>query len=118
MKNDRFTQAEMAEGKDTLQSALTAFKKIGLTGQPPFGARLNEIYRHYPPHKFQALVVAKRNGGWVADLVLCPAPKGVPDVLGTPDRLPFPTFEQAFEAGLLLLGTLLIEMQMPAPLRS
>ncbi len=118
MKTDRYTHAELTEGETRLKIILRTFKEIGLTGQPPFGAQLSDAWHHYGPHNMKAFFVTNRNGGWVADVVLHKAPEGCGDVLGTPECCPFPTFEEAFEAGLLVLCALISGTQSTAPLPS
>lgn len=112
---DRYTPTEIADGEVALATVLDVLKKFGLTGQPPFGAGLDDTWKYYGPHNYKAFIVTARNGGWVADLVLRKAPQGVYDVMGTPEFLPFPTYEQAFEAGLSIVARLLAIAQKPAP---
>ena len=116
MEFDRYTQTEIAEGEAIIETVLSVFKKNGLTGQPPFGARLDDKWQHFGPHNYQAFIVTARNCGWVADLLLRTVPQGFPDVLGTPEGSPFPTPEQAFEAGLLIIAQLLAQTQTPSRL--
>ena len=54
MKIKRFNEIEIAEGEARLAQILNVLKKEGLTGQPPFGARLDKIeqdcvFRGDPP---------------------------------------------------------------------
>lgn len=118
MNIDRYTQAEIAQGEALLKTILRTFKKKGLTGQPPFGARLSDAWQYYGPHNLQAFIVTYRNGGWIADVVLRNVPEGYGDVLGTLERSPFPTYEDAFRAGLFLLCSLLSDTQSATPLNS
>jgi len=124
MNTDRFTQNEIAKGEPQLSVILDLFKREGLTGQLPFGARLDKIVHHLAPQNFRALIVTRRDGGWVADLLLhSPLPQslarfGSPDVLGTPDASPHPTYEEACRAGIELIAQLLAYAQTPAALRT
>lgn len=124
MNTDRFTQIEIAKGEVRLTEILDVFKRRGLTGQPPFGARLDKIVHHLAPQNFRAFIVTRRDGGWVADLLLhSPLPEssalyGSPDVVGTPDALPHPTFEEACWAGIEMIAQLLAYAQTPLALRT
>ena len=113
MKHDRYTKIDIKNGKAALENALRILKAEGLTGQPPFGTQTNDLWRYYGTHNFHAFVVAKRSGGWVADLVFKNLPKDFPDVIGTPDRSPCATYEDAFLAGLLQIGKHLLQLQAP-----
>ena len=124
MNIDRFTQIEIAKGEVRLTELLDVFKRKGLTGQLPFGARLDKVVHHVAPQNFRALIVTRRDGGWVADLLLhSPLPQslvrfGSPDVLGTPDASPHPTYEEACRAGIEMIAQLLAYAQIPAALRT
>ncbi len=124
MNTDRFTQIEIAEGESQLAELLDVFKRKGLTGQLPFGARLDKVVHHLAPQNFRALIVTRRDGGWVADLLLhSPLPDssayyGSPDVLGTPDALPHPTYGEAVWAGVEMIARLLAYAQTPSALRT
>ena len=124
MNTDRFTQIEIAEGESQLAELLDVFKRKGLTGQLPFGARLDKVVHHVAPQNFRAFIVTRRDGGWVADLLLhSPLPQslvrfGSPDVLGTPDASPHPTYEEACRAGIEMIAQLLAYAQIPAALRT
>jgi len=124
MNIDRFTQIEIAKGEIRLTAILDVLKRNGLTGQPPFGARLDMIAHHLAPQNFRAFIVTRRDGGWVADLLLhSPLPQslvrfGSPDVLGTPDASPHPTYEEACRAGIEMIAQLLAYAQTPAALRT
>jgi len=124
MNIDRFTQIEIAKGEVRLTELLDVFKRKGLTGQLPFGARLDKVVHHVAPQNFRAFIVTRRDGGWVADLLLhSPLPQslvrfGSPDVLGTPDASPHPTYEEACRAGIEMIAQLLAYAQIPAALRT
>ena len=112
---DRYTPTEIADGEAALAQVLAFMKKHGLTGQPPFGACLDDRWKYYGPQNYKAFVVTARNGGWVADVLLRTVPDGSPDVMGTPEFLPFPTYDQAFAAGMMILARLLAVAQDPTP---
>ncbi len=118
MKFDRYTRTEIAEGEAKIKTVLSAFKDNGLTGQPPFGARMDDNWQYLGPHNYQAFIVTARNGGWVADLLLRTVPQGLPDIMGTPEGFPYPTYEQAFEAGLRIVAEFLAQAQTPSRLHS
>ena len=123
MKTNRFNEIEIAEGEARLAQILDVLKKEGLTGRPPFGARLDKIEQDIAPQNFRAFFVIRRDGGWVADLLLHSplqrplAPFGSLDVLGTPDALPYPTHDEAFVAGVEMIALLLAYAQSPSALR-
>ena len=54
MKTKRFNEIEIAEGEARLARILNVLKKEGLTGRPPFGARLDKIEQDIAPQNFRA----------------------------------------------------------------
>ena len=68
MSTDRFTQIEIAKGEVQLSVILDLFRREGLTGQLPFGARLDKIVHHLAPQNFRALIVTATIFGplWVS----------------------------------------------------
>ena len=90
----RYTKAEMIEGKTMLKAALRVIKEHENAGNPllpdagliPLSAAGAMTAPRLRRKNLKAIVVTRRNGGWIADLVLNNAP-GMGDVIGTPDEL-------------------------------
>ena len=110
----RYTKAEMIEGKTMLKAALRVIKEHENAGNPllpdagliPLSAAGAMTAPRLRRKNLKAIVVTRRNGGWIADLVLNNAP-GMGDVIGTPDELPYPTKKMAQTVGFLLILSVL-----------
>ena len=60
---DRYTPTEIADGEAALAQVLAFMKKHGLTGQPPFGACLDDRWKYFGPQGFCRDRAQRRLGG-------------------------------------------------------
>ncbi len=98
--NDRYNHIQVTEGEAVMRQVLQELAAIGITGVLDATVSADDPRHYLCAANFRALIVMRRNGGWVADVLLhTPLPDGGPDIVGTPDANPFSSRRAALQAG-------------------
>lgn len=98
--NDRYNNIQVTEGEAVMRQILRKLAAIGITGVVHATVSAGNPRHYLCAENFRALIVIRRNGGWVADVLLHkPLPDGGPDIVGTPDARPFASRRAALRAG-------------------
>ena len=83
-----------------MRQVLHELATIGITGVVHATVSADDPRHYLCVANFRALIVMRRNGRWVADVLLHkPLPDGVPNIVGTPDASLFPSRRAALHAG-------------------
>lgn len=96
MKDDRYSDAQIRAGQETLAEFIQFLKDRG--DLPPVYTPSSHPFGYMNTSNILALVVLPRNGGWVGDVVFKDVPKGLPEATGTPDSRPFASRQEALDA--------------------
>lgn len=113
MPRNRYTKVQIDNGKKRLKSIRQKLKtratplEIGALGFIPCSARGVSMGSYVRPGNLKAVVIHPVGNGWVADLLLKKVPAGTGDVLGSPDRDPMPTYEDAVAFAELMVEAVL-----------
>jgi hypothetical protein len=98
--DDRYNHNQVTEGEAVMRQVLQELAATGITGVLDATVAADDPRHYLCAANFRALIVMRRNGGWVADVLLRKSlPDGGPDIVGTPDASPFPTRRAALRAG-------------------
>lgn len=110
MKDDRYTTAQIRAGQIALEDFIRDLEDRDMLPPPytPSGHPLG----YMNAGNMLAMVILRRNGGWVGDIVFKNVPKGFPEVTGTPDSKPFANEQDALFAAQSIVYQLL---QSPKP---
>jgi hypothetical protein len=98
VKKDRYTKEQIRAGKITLAEFIESLKDRNLL-PPPYTPSVHPL-GYMNADNILAIVVLRRNGGWVGDVVFNDVPSGFPEVTGTADSRPFACEEDALFAAL------------------
>lgn len=110
MKNDRYSDAQIRTGQKNLAEFIQSLRNHGI--MPPSYTSSTHPLGYMSADNIFALIVLRRNGGWVCDVVFNDVPHGFPDVTGTADSIPFASKQKALFAAQALVFKLL---QCPKP---
>lgn len=98
--DDRYSNIQVTEGEAAMRQILQELAAIGITGVVHATVSADDPRHSLCAANFRALIVMRRNGGWVADVLLHKSlPGDGGDIVGTPDASPFSSRRAALRAG-------------------
>ena len=94
----KYTNSVITEPADDRFPSLLGFVMATLAMSGRLGTPSPTRHPFFDTYRLVELHVVPHNGGYVANLEF-DVPVGQPNILGTPDRSPYPTADEAFLAG-------------------